>query len=128
MAESINADEIDLLTKLCVLYEKITELLPYVVMEITQNNIEFALSDTLGDGISLNNFFDDNDIKDDVFSQDETAGSIKNTALKLGMDKSVLSVSLNSLVSEALLDVSVSSCSLERRFSSCSVLDISWFR
>lgn len=67
MAESINADEIDLLTKLCVLYEKITELLPYVVMEITQNNIEFALSDTLGDGISLNNFFDDNDIKDDVF-------------------------------------------------------------
>ena len=67
MAGSINADEIDLLTKLCALYEKITELLPYVVMVITQNNVEFALSDTLGDGISLNNFFDDNDIKDDVF-------------------------------------------------------------
>ena len=64
MAESINADEIDLLTKLCVLYEKITELLPYVVMKETENSLHFALSDTFKDEW-LNDLFDD--INTDVY-------------------------------------------------------------
>ena len=59
MAESIDTDEINLLTKLCALYEKITELLPYVVMKETENSLHFALSDT------FNNLFDD--INTDVY-------------------------------------------------------------
>ena len=64
MAESINADEINLLTKLCALYEKITELLPYVVMKETENSLHFALSDTFKDEW-LNDLFDD--INTDVY-------------------------------------------------------------
>lgn len=64
MAESINADEINLLTKLCALYEKITERLPYTVMKETENSLHFALSDTFKDEW-LNDLFDD--INTDVY-------------------------------------------------------------
>ena len=64
MAESIDTDEINLLTKLCALYEKITELLPYVVMKETENSLHFALSDTFKDEW-LNDLFDD--INTDVY-------------------------------------------------------------